>query len=68
MAEFDRASDAVAASLAFQTDNTQFNSTLEDDIQPHLRIGIAMGEVVIADNTVTGDGVVLARGAVLSHS
>ena len=61
VAEFDRASDAVAASLAFQTDNTHFNSTLEDDIRPHLRIGIAMGEVVIADNTVTGDGVVLAQ-------
>jgi len=61
VAGFDRASDAVAASLAFQAENTQFNSTLEGDIQPSLRIGIAMGEVVIADNTVTGDGVVLAQ-------
>ena len=61
VAEFGRASDAVAASLAFQAENTQFNSTLEDDIQPHLRIGIAMGEVVIADHTITGDGVVLAQ-------
>ena len=61
VAEFDRASDAVAASLAFQTDNTKLNATIADDIQPHLRIGIAMGEVVVADNTVTGDGVVLAQ-------
>jgi adenylate cyclase len=61
IAEFDRASDAVAASLAFQTENTQFNSTLDDDIRPHLRVGVAMGEVVIADNTITGDGVVLAQ-------
>lgn len=61
VAEFDRASDAVAAALAFQAENTQFNSTLDDDIQPYLRMGIAMGEVVIADNTVTGDGVVLAQ-------
>jgi adenylate cyclase len=61
VAEFSRASDAIAASLAFQTENTQFNSKLEDDIQPHLRIGIAMGEVVVADNTVTGEGVVLAQ-------
>ncbi len=61
IAEFDRASDAVAASLAFQTENTQFNSTLDDEIRPHLRIGVAMGEVVIADNTITGDGVVLAQ-------
>ena len=61
VAEFDRASDAVAASLAFQAENTLFSSNLEDDIQPHLRIGVAMGEVVIADNTITGDGVVLAQ-------
>lgn len=61
VAEFNRASDAVAASLAFQAENTQFNATLEDDIQPSLRIGISLGEVVIADNTVTGEGVVLAQ-------
>ncbi|GAH13353.1 unnamed protein product, partial [marine sediment metagenome] len=28
---------------------------------PLVRVGIAMGEVVIADNTVTGEGVVLAQ-------
>jgi TolB-like protein/class 3 adenylate cyclase/tetratricopeptide (TPR) repeat protein len=61
VAEFERASDAVAASLAFQTENSQFNSAIDDDIQPHLRIGVAMGEVVIADNTITGNGVVLAQ-------
>ena len=31
------------------------------DIHPALRIGISMGEVVIADNTITGEGVVLAQ-------
>jgi adenylate cyclase len=61
VAEFDRASDAVGAALAFQAENTRFNSTLEDDIQPTLRIGISLGEVVFADNTVTGEGVVLAQ-------
>jgi adenylate cyclase len=61
VAEFDRASDAIAASLGFQTENTQLNSKIQDDVQPHLRIGIAMGEVVVADNTVTGEGVVLAQ-------
>ena len=34
---------------------------LGDDILPVVRIGIAMGEVVVADNTVTGEGVVLAQ-------
>ncbi len=61
LAEFSRASDAVEASLAFQAENTRFNSTLEDDIQPTLRIGISLGEVVVADNTVTGEGIVLAQ-------
>jgi adenylate cyclase len=61
VAEFDRASDAVAAALAFQIINGEFNSTLNDDIQPQLRIGISLGEVIIADNTITGAGVVLAQ-------
>ncbi len=61
VAEFERASDAVAAALAFQILNEEFNATLSDDIQPRLRIGISMGEVIIADNTITGAGVVLAQ-------
>jgi adenylate cyclase len=61
VAEFARASDAVAAALAFQIENTESNARLEDDLQPRLRIGISLGEVVIADNTVTGAGVVLAQ-------
>ena len=61
IAEFERASDAVAAALAFQILNEEFNATLSDDIQPRLRIGISMGEVIIADNTITGAGVVLAQ-------
>jgi adenylate cyclase len=61
LAEFERASDAVSASIAFQASNTIQNEQLADDLIPVLRIGIAMGEVVIADNTVTGEGVVLAQ-------
>ena len=61
VAEFERASDAVAAALAFQVLNDEFNLTLSDEIQPSLRIGISLGEVVIADNTITGAGVVLAQ-------
>ena len=60
LAEFERPSDAVAATLAFQADHTYQNSLLKDDLRPAVRVGIAMGEVVIADNTVTGAGVVLA--------
>jgi adenylate cyclase len=61
VAEFARASDALGASLNFQSLNAKHNEQLSDDLQPVLRIGIAMGEVVIADSTVTGEGVVLAQ-------
>ena len=61
VAEFARASDAVTAAIAFQIENTGSNAQLEDDIQPQLRIGISLGEVIVADNTITGAGVVLAQ-------
>jgi TolB-like protein/class 3 adenylate cyclase len=61
LAEFDRASDAVTAALAFQSEQQDYLADIEDDIKPTLRIGIAMGEVVIADGTVTGAGIVLAQ-------
>ncbi len=61
VAEFERASDAVGAALAFQTANAEHNSSLSDAIRPEVRVGIALGEVVIADGTMTGEGVVLAQ-------
>lgn len=61
VAEFERASDAVAAAIAFQSKASHSESAHAGDIQPVLRIGISLGEVVIADNTVTGAGVVLAQ-------
>jgi adenylate cyclase len=61
LAEFDRASDAVCAALAFQLSQLEYNAGLDDDIRPQLRVGIALGEVIIADDTITGAGVVLAQ-------
>ncbi len=61
VAEFSKASDAVAASIDFHTANAVHNQALSDDIRPVVRVGIAMGEVLVADNTVTGEGVVLAQ-------
>jgi adenylate cyclase len=61
VAEFPRASDAVSAALEFQVANNEYNNKISDDVLPILRVGIAMGEVVIADNTVTGEGIVLAQ-------
>jgi adenylate cyclase len=61
VAEFARASDAVLAALAAQITNGERNATLTDDVVPEMRVGIALGEVVVADGTVTGGGVVLAQ-------
>ena len=60
LAEFDRASDAVCAALAFQSMNSAADYT-DDEMHPVLRVGIALGEVIAADNTLTGAGVVLAQ-------
>jgi TolB-like protein/class 3 adenylate cyclase/tetratricopeptide (TPR) repeat protein len=61
LAEFERASDAVTATLAFQADQAYYLSRLKDELKPSIRVGIAMGEVVMGDGTVTGAGVVLAQ-------
>ena len=61
VAEFPKASDAVAAAVDFQTANTIHNEALPDDVRPAIRVGVAMGEVVVADSTVTGEGIVLAQ-------
>jgi TolB-like protein/class 3 adenylate cyclase len=61
VAVFERASDAVEATLSFQLRNTRRNAQLTDEIRPAVRIGIGMGEVIVADHTVTGAGVVLAQ-------
>ena len=61
LAEFERASDAVTAALVFQAGQEDYNAGLTDDVRPLARVGIAMGEVVIADATITGAGVVLAQ-------
>jgi TolB-like protein len=47
--------------LSFQIGNAHHNETLQDDIRPEIRIGIALGEVVIADGTLTGPDVVMAQ-------
>ncbi len=61
LAEFERPSDAVSASLAFQSSQSEFLLSLDDDFKPEVRVGIAMGEVVVADSTITGPGVVMAQ-------
>jgi class 3 adenylate cyclase len=60
LAKFEHAVDAVSAALSFQVNHSCYNSEVNDDLHPTIRVGIAMGEVVIADDTVTGTGVVQA--------
>ena len=61
VAEFSKASDAVNSAVAFQHWNRERQNLQPDSNWPQVRIGIAMGEVVVADNTVTGEGIVLAQ-------
>ncbi len=76
VAEFELTTDAVNAALAFQAQNLKTNKTYKDDIKPQLRIGISLGEVIIADKTITGSGVVMAQrleqladpGGIVVHS
>jgi adenylate cyclase len=63
VAEFRRASDAVAAACTFQSANTDFNGRLNDDIAPVARIGIAIGESLPTRGAVSGTGVVMAQRA-----
>ena len=51
----------MSAAVDFQTTDTAHNNGLDDDVLAIVRVGIAMGEVVVADNTVTGEGIVLAQ-------
>jgi hypothetical protein len=60
VALFERASDALSAAAFFQ----QSNATTGDDHEAEravLRVGLAIGEVAVADQTVTGAGVILAQ-------
>ena len=61
LAEFGHAADAASASLAFQLDQAAYNERLRDDPRPTIRVGIAIGEIIMADNTITGWGVVQAQ-------
>ena len=61
VALFDRASDAANAAIHFQSECQNSDVQSVSDNRVHLRIGIALGEVIAADSTVTGAGVILAQ-------
>jgi TolB-like protein/class 3 adenylate cyclase len=59
--DYGGTSDAVCAALVSQVESTDHNQALVDNIRPEFRVGISLAEVVVADGTVTGAGVVLAQ-------
>jgi class 3 adenylate cyclase len=61
LASFDHASDAVSAALSFQASQFAYIDQLQDSVKPGVRVGISVGEVIVADKTVTGPGVVQAQ-------
>jgi adenylate cyclase len=61
LAEMRRASDAVAAAIAVQVSNTEERQRYDDGIAPEIRAGVSLSDVISADNTVTGPGIVLAQ-------
>ncbi|MEJ2177906.1 MAG: adenylate/guanylate cyclase domain-containing protein [Gammaproteobacteria bacterium] len=61
VADFNRASDAIAASLKFQQYQAGRGKNPSESMHPQARIGIGMGEVIIANGTITGAGVVMAQ-------
>jgi adenylate cyclase len=61
VAEFPRPSDAVNTAMQFQAEHLTTLEAIEGEIRPQLRIGVAMGEVIVADNMITGAGVVMAQ-------
>ena len=61
VAEFPLASEAVTAAIRFQTIQSEHNAAISDEVIATVRVGIAMGEVIVADKTITGEGIVLAQ-------
>ena len=56
VAEFPKASDALSAAIVFQEANALINEEVLDEIRPVVRIGVAIGEVIVADGG-TGNSV-----------
>jgi class 3 adenylate cyclase/TolB-like protein len=60
LVEFDSVIDAVEAALAMQERIERGNVGLAPDLQIHLRMGVHLGDVMVDDIDIYGDGVNLA--------
>ena len=60
LVDFDSAVNAVRAAVAIQNRMTEYNRDRKDTEKRYLRIGIHLGDVVISENDIFGDGVNIA--------
>src|SRR5262245_58581728 len=60
LAEFASAVDAVQGAVAIQAELKARNSELPDNRKMQYRIGINVGDVVVEDGRIYGDGVYIA--------
>ena len=60
LAEFASVQDAVTAAVEIQRELAERNAALADDRRMLFRIGINLGEVVVEQDAVYGDGVNVA--------
>ncbi len=60
LAEFASAVNAVACAVEVQSQLAERNASLPADRKMRLRIGVNLGDVIVKDGTVYGDGVNIA--------
>jgi adenylate cyclase len=60
LAEFSSARKAVDCALKIQKTLARLNTALEENRQMHLRIGIDLGEILVDQGLIYGDGVNIA--------
>lgn len=60
LVEFSSAVDAVRGAVEFQSDMAKHNAALPQDQRIEFRIGIHVGDIIIDDNDIFGDGVNIA--------
>ena len=60
LAEFQSVVEAVACAVAVQRDMAECNTAIQEDQRMEFRIGINLGDVMVADRDIHGDGVNVA--------
>ncbi len=58
---FSTAYDAVCAALTLQHTNSLLNATRVGPIEPQLRVGISAGQIIVGNDTVTGESIIKAQ-------